>query len=132
MDAKLREFVRERAGHRCEFCRLPQEFSELRFHIEHIIPRQHQGDDNADNLALACPACNLHKGTNLTGIEPDTGQVIVLFHPRRDRWEDHFAFEVARVIGRTPKGRTTTWLLEMNDAARLRIRTILHALGELD
>lgn len=132
MDTKLREFVRERAGHRCEFCRLPQAFSELRFHIEHVIPRQHQGNDTADNLALACPACNQHKGTNLTGVEPDTGQVVLLFHPRREDWSEHFAYEGARIVGRTPKGRTTAWLLEVNDAAQLRIRTILHARGELE
>jgi len=132
MDAKLREFVRERAGLRCEFCRLPQAFSELRFHIEHVIPRQHRGSDEADNLALACPACNLHKGTNLTGIEPDTGQVVALFNPRADRWEGHFALEGLRVVGRTPKGRTTAWLLDMNDEARLRVRAILQSIGELE
>lgn len=97
-----------------------------------MIPRQHQGGDTADNLALACPACNLHKGTNLTGVEPDTGQVISLFHPRRDRWEEHFVFEGVRIVGRTPKGRTTAWLLDVNDATSLRIRVVLRALGELD
>lgn len=132
MDAKLREFVRERAGQRCEFCRLPQAFSELRLHVEHIIPRQHRGGDEADNLALACPACNLHKGTNLTGIEPDTGQVIALFNPRMDHWEAHFALEGIRVVGRTPKGRTTAWLLDMNDESRLRVRAILQSIGELE
>jgi hypothetical protein len=75
MDVKLRQFVRMRAGQHCEYCRLPQEFSELRFHIEHVTPRQHGGDDDADNLALACPDCNLRKGPNLTGIDPNTGEV---------------------------------------------------------
>jgi 5-methylcytosine-specific restriction endonuclease McrA len=55
MDVKLRQFVRMRAGQHCEYCGLPQEFSELRFHIDHVTPRQHGGDDDADNLALACP-----------------------------------------------------------------------------
>jgi hypothetical protein len=36
MDAALRQFVIERAGDRCEYCHLPQDFSELRFHVEHI------------------------------------------------------------------------------------------------
>ncbi len=58
MEAELREFVRRRAGDRCEYCRLPQEFSELRFHVEHIIPRQHGGTDDPGDLALACPDCN--------------------------------------------------------------------------
>ena len=60
MDGQLRQLVRTRAAYLSEYCRLSQEFSELRFHIEHIIPRQHGGADDADNLALACPECNLH------------------------------------------------------------------------
>ncbi len=87
MDAATSQLVRQRAGNRCEYCHLPQDFSDLRFHVEHIVPRQHRGADNLDNLALACPECNLHKGTNLTGIDPDTNQVTPLFHPRRDKWE---------------------------------------------
>ena len=71
MDPKLRLFVRTRANHRCEYCGIPQEFSELRFHIEHIIPRQHGGIDDAENLALACPDCNLRKGPNLSGLDPE-------------------------------------------------------------
>ena len=55
MDAALRKVVRQRAGGRCEYCHLPEEFSELSFHVEHIIPRQHGGTDDPENLALACP-----------------------------------------------------------------------------
>ena len=75
MDAATGQFVRQRAESRCEYCHLPQDFSDLRFHVEHIVPLQHCGSDNPDNPALACPECNLHKGTNLTGIDPDTNQV---------------------------------------------------------
>jgi 5-methylcytosine-specific restriction endonuclease McrA len=92
MDATKREFVRSRAGGRCEYFRR-QEHSDLRHHIEHIIARQHGGCDDAENLALACHRCNLHKGTNLTGLDPQTGELTPLFHPRRDQWQDHFAFE---------------------------------------
>jgi len=122
VDAALREAVRQRARLCCEYCRLSQIFSELRFHIEHIIPRIHGGGDETGNLALACPACNLHKGPNLTGIEPDTGSVVRLFHPRRDVWEEHFGFDGIRITGKTPVGRTSAWLLQMNDVERLRIR----------
>jgi hypothetical protein len=125
MDVKLRQFVRARAGQRCEYCGLPQEFSELRFHIEHVTPRQHGGDDDADNLALACPDCNLRKGPNLTGIDPQTGEVVRLFHARRDRWFDHFAYEEQYVVGTTSVGRTTVTLLEMNDPERRRIRELI-------
>ena len=75
MDAALLVLVRSRAHGLCEYCHLPQQFSELRFHVEHIIPRQHGGTDDAENLALACPDCNLVKGPNLTGIESGTQRV---------------------------------------------------------
>jgi hypothetical protein len=58
MDAELRRLVRERAGSRCEYCGMRQEFDELPFQIEHVIPRKHHGSDEEDNLALACFACN--------------------------------------------------------------------------
>jgi hypothetical protein len=73
-----------------------------------------------------------HKGTNLTGVDPDTGRVTRLFHPRRDRWEDHFAREGAGIAGRTSVGRTTLWLLEMNTGNRFRWRALLLRFGLLD
>ena len=128
MDAALVEFVRRRAGGRCEYCHLPQQFSELRFHVEHIIPRQHGGTDDAENLALACPDCNLVKGPNLTGVEPGTRQVVRLFHPRRDTWAEHFALDGALVVGKTPVGRVTVSLLRLNDGQRQRVRTLIAGL----
>jgi hypothetical protein len=125
MDARLRQSVRTRASYLCEYCRLPQEFSELRFHIEHIIPCQHGGGDEPDNLALACPDCNLYKGPNLAGIDPQTGQIVSLFHSRRDTWSEHFAYEGLDIVGTTAAGRTTALLLKMNDPDRKRVRELI-------
>ena len=58
MDAATAQLARQRAGNRCEYCRLLQEHSALRFHIEHIVAQQHGGTDDPENLALACPECN--------------------------------------------------------------------------
>ncbi len=55
MGKRLRENVRRRANERCEYSRLPQYAVDLRFHIEHIIPRQHGGTDDEDNHCLALP-----------------------------------------------------------------------------
>ena len=122
MDAGTRLFVRERAGDRCEYCQLRQEHSAVPHHVEHIIARQHSGGDDIENLALACHRCNLHKGPNLSGIDPMTGDVKVLFHPRRDRWADHFTFRGVYVKGLTACGRTTAAVLALNDARRLELR----------
>lgn len=130
MEETVANLVRDRAGGRCEYCRLHQEDEPyFRFHVEHIIPRQQGGDDDPRNLALACHRCNLHKGPNLSGIDPETGAIIPLFHPRRQSWEGNFEVRGIRVAGRTPTGRATVRVLEMNTTARLELRTELRVAG---
>lgn len=124
MNPAARARVRERAGHRCEYCQLRQEDSPLAvLHVEHIIPRIHGGTDDLDNLALACIDCNLHKGPNLTGIDPETRQVTELFHPRRHRWEDHFQWRGLDLTGKTAIGRATVRVLHMNSEDQLALRS---------
>ncbi|HXJ94433.1 MAG TPA: HNH endonuclease signature motif containing protein [Terriglobia bacterium] len=127
MDAATRGAVQRRAENRCEYCLLRQEHSELRHHVEHITAKQHGGSEELENLALACHRCNLQKGPNLTGIDPLTGRLVPLFHPRRDRWVDHFVFRGVRIVGITPAGRATVHVLAMNDARRLELRSQLVA-----
>lgn len=133
MDTELRRRVRQRAGDRCEYCRLrPEHEAESPFHTEHIVAQQHGGTDEEANLALACCWCNAIKGPNLASIDPDTGLLTRLFHPRKDRWEDHFRRVGAQIIGITDVGRTTAWLLQSNEADNLAQRALLLELGELD
>jgi hypothetical protein len=128
MDQALRRFVRERAVHRCEYCGILQAHVPFAaFPIDHIIPRQHGGTDDAMNLAFACYHCNLHKGPNLTGIDPDTGAIVPLFHPRRDAWHEHFALQDVTIVGLTPTGRATMRVLQMNAVDRVQLRTALKA-----
>jgi hypothetical protein len=75
-----------------------------RLQVDHVIPRQHGGSDDDDNLALSCVDCNLHKGPNLTGIDPQSGLVIELFHPRRHAWREHFEWRGIYITGKTPWG----------------------------
>ena len=131
MDAAARTLVRRRADNRCEYCLLRQEYSHLTHHIEHIVAKQHGGSDDIDNLALACHRCNLNKGPNLTGFDLESGEIVPLFHPRRDRWAEHFVLRGPRIEGLTAMGRTTVHVLGMNDARRLDLRAELLARGEL-
>ena len=131
MDAKTREFVRVRAGGRCEYCLLRQEQTGLTHHVEHIIAKQHGGTDDTENLALACNRCNACKEPNLTGIDAETSAPIPLFHPRLDSRADHFEFQHARIVGKTTKGKVTVAVLQRNDDRRLERRAELLALGEL-
>jgi len=58
-----------------------------------------------------------------------TREELRLFNPRQDRWEEHFAFEGPKVVGRTATGRATVWLLEVNSEERLRWRSALRRYG---
>ena len=132
MAAGSRQQVRERAGGRCEYCRLHQKHDRFHsFHVEHIVARQHGGTDDLVNLALACHQCNLHKGTNLTGIDPDTNEVTRLFHPRRDRWDDHFRFNTDSfsIESLTDTGEVTAQLLGFNEIERVLERQSLVQIG---
>ena len=131
MDAAAAQLVRERAANRCEYCRLPQDAYDLTFHIEHVIARQHKHDDDPSNLALACDRCNLHKGTNLSSIDPHSGAVVPLYNPRSDSWNEHFALIGPEIVGQTPTGRATVRLLQVNSERRLILRRRLLAAGEM-
>ncbi|MBV8240547.1 MAG: HNH endonuclease, partial [Hyphomicrobiales bacterium] len=91
MDERLRQVVRARASNRCECCGLPQAAEPFfAYHIEHIVARQHDGSDGPENLALACYHYNARKGPNLSALDPESGALVRLFHPRRDPGEEHF------------------------------------------
>jgi hypothetical protein len=120
--ARLRRVVVLRAGDRCEYCRLAQKGQEATFHIDHILPKVAGGRTTAANLALACVSCSLRKEARRSAIEPNTNRRVALFHPRRQRWRDHFRWEGFRIVGLTPTGRATVAALQMNRPLILAIR----------
>jgi hypothetical protein len=127
----LRTEVRQRAGDVCEYCRLPQAASNFaRFHVEHIIARQHGGPSELNNLALACSFCNFHKGPNIASLDPESSALVPLYHPRRDLWREHFTWQATIVVGLTATGRATVQLLAMNEWQRVELRENLKSFGE--
>jgi hypothetical protein len=123
MNAEIRRLIRQRAGDCCEYCGMRQsDEAWSRFHVEHIVARQHKGGDSMDNLCLCCQHCNLHKGPNLSGIDLVTGVMTRLFHPRQDVWDEHFSAVGLEIIGCTPVGRATVEVLAMNSAERIKFR----------
>ena len=128
--ATLVRHVRERAGDVCEYCRLPQDSQEATFHVDHIQPRSADGPTSLDNLALACVTCSLRKAARVQARDRRTGDLTLLFHPRRDLWNQHFAFTPNwRVRGRSATGRVTIAALGMNRKPILAIRAELAAAG---
>ena len=126
MPHRFRELVAERADYRCEYCLAPERLSNSAFEVEHIVPRYLRGADEESNLALACRACNGSKLTATASADPLTGVVVRLFHPRTDRWRDHFTVEAdtGEIVGRTDVGRATVSRLHMNNTQQRRARRI--------
>lgn len=103
----------------------PHAFAELPFEIDHVIAKKHRGQSTADNLALACFYCNSYKGPNVAGIDPETDENTPLFHPRRDAWDDHFAWNGPVLEGLTAIGRTTIDVLRINHSDAVDVRASL-------
>jgi hypothetical protein len=121
--------VRQRAKGFCEYCRLSQAFDPWAFHVDHIIANQHGGKTQLNNLALACSRCNRNKGPNIAGFDKRAREIIRLYHPRRDKWTDHFRWRGARLLGLTPFGLVTIHVLAINHSEAVALRRELIAEG---
>ena len=119
---ELERQVAQRAGDRCEYCRMHQNLQGARFHLEHILPSSRGGASALENLAWACPGCNLRKSDRIDAVDPETNATVLLFHPRTETWGVHFVFDDYQVVGLTPVGRATTLTLDFNQARRIQIR----------
>ncbi|AEE49892.1 HNH endonuclease [Haliscomenobacter hydrossis] len=127
----LRKLVFERANHRCEYCKSMAEYSCQSFAVEHIIPFIKGGKSQEDNLALACHGCNGHKYEKDLGFDPFDNTASRLFHPRKDRWEEHFEWseEYTLILGKTPVGRSTIETLKLNRPGLINIRHVFILVG---
>jgi HNH endonuclease len=86
----LRQKVILRAKHRCEYCLYPEGRSAFAHQVDHVVSRKHGGASALDNLAYSCIFCNRYKGSDVAAIDARTGEAVRLFHPRLQRWSDHF------------------------------------------
>ncbi|MCB9151063.1 MAG: HNH endonuclease [Caldilineaceae bacterium] len=121
----VRRLVAERAQGRCEYCLLHQDDTPFTHPLDHIIAIRHGGATTTENLALACIDCNQNKGADLTTLDPLTGEITPLFHPRHHDWNEHFQLEGALIRGRTATGRATVALLRINELSRVEERQLL-------
>lgn len=128
--AELRKLVIDRASGRCEYCLIHQDFSIYTLEVDHIIAVKHGGETTADNLALSCLSCNRHKGSDFATIDQVTKEIVPLFNPRRQVWDEHFYIEHARIEGKTQIGQGTARLLQFNIPNRLLQRQVLMNQGQ--
>lgn len=124
--ARLRESVEIRWRYQCAYCRSQSRIAGGSFTIDHIVPESLGGSTVIENLCLACWDCNLNKGTRLSGVDPQTGDRVRLFHPNRQGWDDHFQWsqDSLFVIGRTAIGRATVIALRLNRPQLVLARTL--------
>ena len=128
MPPRENEEVARRANHQCEYCLAPDEFFNSPFEVEHLVPRARGGRGHLDNLVLACRNCNGSKHARLALRDLETHVEVTIFNPRRQRWSDHFVFQISEVAveiaGKTAIGRATALHLNMNSAKALEARTL--------
>jgi len=112
----LRQRIAEAARFRCGYCLTSRHIVGPLLEIDHITPQARGGTDDEDNLFLACPMCNSHKADRVEAVDPESGMTVPLFNPRVEQWNDHFEWtEEGTVIrGKTPKGRATVAMLNVN------------------
>lgn len=129
--AELRRRVTEEGRARCGYCLAAQTIVAVPMHIEHIVPLAAGGQTVPENLWLACPLCNGYKGAQTQAVDPETGERVPLFHPRTQRWDEHFAWseDGTEIIGRTTVGRATVKALRLNNEYSVPSRRVWVAAG---
>ncbi len=125
ISAELRRLVIERASGHCEYCLIHQDVSIYSHEVDHIIALKHGGKTRAENLAFSCLSCNRYKGSDLATIDPVNDEIVPLFNPRRQVWDEHFVLNDARIAGITQIGQATARLLKINAPNRLLERQVL-------
>lgn len=125
--AAQRQFIIDRARSRCEYCQCLVDYATEPFAIEHIVPFSRGGSTSLDNLAFSCSGCNGHKYNKTEALDPISSEVVSLFNPRQQRWQEHFGWneDYTLVIGLTPTGRATVEALQLNRPGVVNLRSLL-------
>ena len=129
VSAELRQLVVTRANSRCEYCLLPQSAVLHKHEPDHVVPRQHGGESEENNLALACMRCNRFKGPNVGSFDPQTGELVPFYNPRTQDWYNHFELDGTMIRPLTAEARITVIILRLNDQERINERQKLMEAG---
>jgi hypothetical protein len=129
INADLRRLIVLRADHLCEYCLIHEDDTFWGCEVDHIISEKHGDPTTAYNLAYACLFCNRAKGSDIGSICWRGGEFSRFFHPRTDRWFDHFTLSGVEIIPRTNIGEVTARILGFNHPDRLLERRTLQAVN---
>jgi len=114
--AHLKERIQQADKGGCAYCLTNELNSGMPMTIDHIAPTSQGGETIFENLCLACRSCNQYKANQTRGEDPQTGEIVPLFNPRKDKWGNHFDWSAdgTRIEGLTAVGRATVIVLRMN------------------
>lgn len=128
---ETRQRLQAEAQGRCAYCHTLTSITGARLVVDHIIPESAGGQTVVENLCLACHSCNEFKGTQILACDALTGKHVRIFHPRRNRWTDHFRWtrDGTEIVGVTPIGRATLLALRMNHPIIVEARRLWVAAG---
>ncbi len=132
VSVELKSRIRDHFVNCCAYCHTAENLTVAIFEVEHIVPRSKGGATIFENICLACPTCNRYKSDRTTAIDPRTLKEVALFHPHRDAWSKHFAWNDAatELVAQTPTGRATIAALRMNREQLIRVRSMWVAMDE--
>src|SRR5512145_238539 len=127
----LRDRVAQQAGYRCGYCLTQESVVGTPMELDHLIPDSLGGRTEESNLWLAYSLCNDHKGDRIAALDPESGDIVRLFDPRRQHWHEHFTWSTTgdRIIGYTPIGRATVVALNLNRRSLVRARQAWVSVG---
>ncbi|MCA4898053.1 MAG: HNH endonuclease [Bacteroidota bacterium] len=124
---KIRKEVADRANHKCEYCQIHMDDMFLSFELDHILPIKHGGSSEIENLALACPHCNQHKGSDFATIV--NAEVVRLFNPRIDNWQENFRVVNGAILSKSKIGEASIKIFRFNEPDRVILRQLLTSIG---
>jgi hypothetical protein len=132
ISVELQRKIRDQFAYCCAYCRTAEALTVTTFEFEHITPRSAGGETVQENLCLSCPSCNRYKAQRQQASDPNTEEIVDLFHPQSQIWEEHFIWSVdfTEIIGVTSIGRATIATLKMNRPQVTRVRQMWVKMGE--
>jgi hypothetical protein len=125
----VRRLVADRAEHLCEYCLIGEDDTFFGCEVEHIISIKHGGSSEPDNPAYARVFCNRQKGSDIGSLSQQTRELSRFYHPRADRWADHFRLDGELITPLSVIGEVTARILQFNIGERLLERRLLRAAG---
>jgi hypothetical protein len=119
------------AGFRCGYCLIDERLTGIPLSIEHLLPESRGGTTERTNLWRSCRPCNEFKGAKVEALDPLSQEMVPLFNPRLQPWQDHFSWDETGIliVGRTTVGRATIDALQLNRSLALSARRRWVAVG---